>query len=321
MKCAKCGNEIHEKTNFCTKCGAKLEIQEEPKPQKFCVKCGAKLEPTQKFCVKCGEPVTRINEQPQKPQEPVENKTPKEAAKEAPKEVKNEPVLIETHTISTTKPVTNDKKKEDAVDYFNSTKTTSKLNRMEWLTLIIGILSIVISLFINIISGIVSAAIGLFIGILNKNKNKAGIICCIVSIVISVFELVAGTILIELIESANNPIAGTYTCAREIEMENITTTIEIDKLRTLKYTFETEGKEGHATAEYEYKKIDNNNVEGMVSYEVITDGSKGKYIYNNETIKNGFTTDFTITMKEEGPQDKALIMFVDSGNIYYCNRK
>ncbi|MDY3919541.1 MAG: zinc ribbon domain-containing protein [Candidatus Limivivens sp.] len=61
VACPQCGAENGAHMNFCSQCGAKLEIQEEPEkeeepeePLKFCPNCGKELEPGMKFCGSCG---------------------------------------------------------------------------------------------------------------------------------------------------------------------------------------------------------------------------------------------------------------------------
>lgn len=52
MKCIQCGAEIKDDAKFCKVCGAKQDIQEEPK--RLCRACGAPLKPGAAFCTACG---------------------------------------------------------------------------------------------------------------------------------------------------------------------------------------------------------------------------------------------------------------------------
>ena len=49
--CAKCGAELLEGQEFCSKCGT-------PANKKVCSKCGALLNDDQEFCPKCGQKVS-----------------------------------------------------------------------------------------------------------------------------------------------------------------------------------------------------------------------------------------------------------------------
>lgn len=46
--CENCGAPLHENSQFCPQCGARVNV---------CQKCGAKLEPTSRFCPQCGAAV------------------------------------------------------------------------------------------------------------------------------------------------------------------------------------------------------------------------------------------------------------------------
>jgi class 3 adenylate cyclase/tetratricopeptide (TPR) repeat protein len=58
MKCPKCQFEIPEGSNFCLKCGCKLELH--------CPQCGNALPPVAEFCNKCGHDLRKPSEAPPK---------------------------------------------------------------------------------------------------------------------------------------------------------------------------------------------------------------------------------------------------------------
>ena len=48
--CNRCGKELNETDEFCSKCGA----QHGTTSKKFCTACGTELDPEAGFCAKCG---------------------------------------------------------------------------------------------------------------------------------------------------------------------------------------------------------------------------------------------------------------------------
>jgi predicted nucleic acid-binding Zn ribbon protein len=58
MQCPKCQFEIPEGSNFCLKCGCKLELH--------CPQCGNALPPVAEFCNECGHDLRKPSEAPPK---------------------------------------------------------------------------------------------------------------------------------------------------------------------------------------------------------------------------------------------------------------
>ena len=60
MRCPGCGHENRPELNFCTDCGAKLELG--------CPSCGAQSQPGERFCGRCGQTLTEPRADAEPPQ-------------------------------------------------------------------------------------------------------------------------------------------------------------------------------------------------------------------------------------------------------------
>lgn len=55
--CPACGAPVSLDANFCSQCGAKVEVEEAPAPAEECPSCGTPVKEEDKFCPQCGTSV------------------------------------------------------------------------------------------------------------------------------------------------------------------------------------------------------------------------------------------------------------------------
>lgn len=252
----------------------------------FCSKCGNKVEGNIKFCSNCGNNLEVNNTAQGNLQYIAENPT---------------------------------------INNYNSNSSQNN-NGLAIASLIIGIVSVFLSFFINIFIFPISIT-GLILGIVNKNKcgqKVAGIILNSLSMVIALIILIASIFIIGFLadfteeDFVSNPVSGVWNCKSfdgTGESDEYLITLKLDSNYNFSWSKYEDELDNHVYGTYTYIDENKTNYSGDYSYYMID-------LVGEEFVSNGILQDqeyksqYEMGINEE--YGEAILMNVSTYNMYYC---
>lgn len=273
-----------------------------------CPKCGMEIVTGHKFCTNCGTSIEDSND-----------------------------IVIQQNNSS------NNQYKNtfnnQSANYNNGTNQQQK-ETLGIASLIIGIISILASLPLNIIILPISI-VGLILGIINRAKGKmiSGIITNTIAIIIIVGLLclvfMMGNKLQDLIKEEyntlvddyknqenTNPLIGNYKCTgvnEENKAENYKIALNLNNDYSFLYTPYKDSDKNYVIGTYTYEDENKTNASNDYKYYMLKlDASEENFIVNGKEAGRKFSANLEFGLKQQLGTKEGVIMFVESGNIYYC---
>ena len=228
-----------------------------------------------------------------------------------------------------------------AADNWSSDKKNNptKKEKKSIISLIFGIISLILSIFINILILPISIA-GLVLGIKCKNKSGkkiAGIILNSFSIFIAI-TFFAGSLILNSTEgnnflntlyneldyaSSENYVSGKYDCKGvDSSSDKYLITLNLNADGTFLYGPYENTENNYAKGAYTYedeKKTDNT---GNYKYFMITlTGSKEDFIQDGVASDHDFKSKLEFGLTNYNGKKQGVIMFTNTYNMYYCYEK
>lgn len=196
-------------------------------------------------------------------------------------------------------------------------------------SMIIGIISIILSIFLNVLILLIPI-VGLILGIVNKangGKKISGIVLNIISIVLSIFMFIFFLFLgVSLFSSiletgfSSNPVAGKYNCSGfsgQGPSKNYIVRLELNNDKSFLWGKYGDVSRNYVRGSYTYVDLYKKNAAGNYSYYTVN--LDGDVFYQNgikQSEPYGSTYEFGIT-KDHGKK-QGIMMNTKTYNMYYC---
>lgn len=282
-----------------------------------CKNCGSPITSDSKFCTKCGAQISENNQSSSNNmyQQPLN-------------ELKDN-VMFNQNNYQNTNPNIN-----------NQNAPNANLPNKETLgtvSLILGIISLVLSYFLNILI-LPLAIIGLILGIVNKKKHGqkiAGIILNSISIFIIVVMIIIAIFVLKSVgfneffsrlyneldySSSSNYVAGKYDCTGvDSNTDKYLITLHLNKDNTFLYGPYGDLENNYVKGTYTYEDEHKTNGSGDYKYFMLTmEGKKENFIVDGTPADHDFSSQMEFGITSQNAKKQGVIMFVSTYNMYYC---
>lgn len=263
----------------------------------YCKNCGKVLNQEEKFCANCGAKVENETSFV------VENNIIENNVNQNPEVKQNFESQPQTNGIN-------------LVDVNN----TKKSNWKKTTSLVIGIISLVL-VFIFQIFTIPLSIVGLVFGIISvkeNKKNKVGLILNIISLGLAIPILLLYS---NLLGMGSNPTIGTWDCKAfnngyNEDLEYIIT-MKLEKNNKFKWNKYNDEKNNYVIGEYEFIDLHKTNNNGTASYySIILTGDE--FVNNGILQTEPYKSEYEMGIIKNS--DEAILMNVQTYNMYYCHR-
>ena len=222
----------------------------------------------------------------------------------------------------------------------NYNANPKKKETLGTVSLILGIISLALSLFLNIL--ILPVAItGLIFGIVNKTKKGkkiAGIILNAIAILIVVVLIVIAVLVFKSVDfkdffstlyneldysTSENYVSGKYDCTGvDSNTDKYLVTLHLNEDNTFLFGSYGDLENNYAKGTYTYEDEHKTNNTGEYKYFMITfKGEKEDFIVNGEQSDHGFNSQMEFGLSSKNVKKHGVIMFVNTYNMYYCYEK
>ena len=278
----------------------------------FCKNCGKQLNQGEKFCVNCGNKINIDNE-----------------------------IMPSTINLNNTNIQSSNNINNVGLNVGNNVNEKKK-ETLGTISMVIGIISLVLSFFVNILI-LPVAIVGLILGIINKvkkGKKISGIILNSISILISIVIMLLIAVIfngvISLFQTpefkdafsdlyneldystSSNFIAGKYDCTEvNGDTDEYSVTLHLNEDNTYLYGPYGNLENNYLKGTYTYEDENKTNGSGEYKYFMVT-MEKEEYIVDGQSRNDdsSFMLEFGLTNKTG--KKEGVIMFLSSYNMYYC---
>lgn len=324
-----------------------------------CSKCGMQVKENNQYCTNCGNKIEKVNDgnnvfssdtfNVNNNQSTISNVNVQSASSNNLNDTKNDSLTLQENMNVQYNNQTNNQSNFDENISYNANgiinnqpsdiNNKPKKEKKSIISLIFGIISLILSIFIDILVLPISIA-GLVLGIKCKNKSGkkiAGIILNSFSIFIAI-TLFAGSLILNSTEgnsflntlyneldyaSSENYVAGKYDCKGvDSDSDKYLITLNLNENGTFLYGPYENTKNNYAKGTYTYedeKKTDNT---GNYKYFMITlTGPKEDFIQDGVASDHDFKSKLEFGLTNYNGKKQGVIIFTNTYNMYYCYEK
>ncbi|NLD79131.1 MAG: zinc-ribbon domain-containing protein [Mollicutes bacterium] len=292
---------------YCKNCGKVLNQEE-----KFCANCGAKVENETSFVVENNIIENNVNQNPEVKQN-FESQPQTNGINLVDDGNQN------SQQINNVYHQMNSFEQQDVNKQYVDVNNTKKSNWKKTTSLVIGIISLVL-VFIFQIFTIPLSIVGLVFGIISvkeNKKNKVGLILNIISLGLAIPILL---LYLNLLGMGSNPTIGTWDCKafnNGYEDLEYIITMKLEKNNKFKWNKYNDEKNNYVIGEYEFIDLHKTNNNGTASYySIILTGDE--FVDNGILQTEPYKSEYEMGIIKNS--DEAILMNVQTHNMYYCHR-
>lgn len=197
----------------------------------------------------------------------------------------------------------------------NNENKSIKKETLNTVSIILAIISIALSFFIGFLAFSIAVS-SLIFALININKGKK-----VSGLIISFYTMffVLG-IAIAVSEMKQNPIAGKYDCTGvDSNTDEYIVSLYLENDGTFTYGHYDKLENNHAKGTYTYEDEKKENYSGDYSYYMVSfNGDKKDFIIDGKSSEKDFNSKMEIGITKNKNKKEAVIIFLNSYNMYYC---